>query len=174
MDELTTAVVQIEGILNSRPLTPLSNHPQDLNALTPGHFIIGEPLFSLPEPVLSETTSNRLSRLQEMKRAVQDFWRRWSKDYVSQLHQRPKWHKVSEDVKTGQLVLLKQDQLPPLQWNLGRIESTFPGSDGRVRVVQVRTARGLYKRAVTEIFVLPIVEEEHFCQPSNQPSQQPN
>lgn len=41
----------------------LSNDPTDLQALTPGHFLIGEPLNSIPEEELTETVSNRLMRL---------------------------------------------------------------------------------------------------------------
>ncbi|XP_055632589.1 uncharacterized protein LOC129773063 [Toxorhynchites rutilus septentrionalis] len=85
MDQLLTIVVQIEAILNSRPLSPISESPDDLSALTPGHFLIGVPLLSIPEPDLTELNTNRLTRLQEMKRSIQDLWRRWSRDYVSQL-----------------------------------------------------------------------------------------
>ncbi|XP_062538668.1 uncharacterized protein LOC134206940 [Armigeres subalbatus] len=52
MDQLLTVVAQIESVLNSRPLVPLSDSPDDLTALTPGHFLIGEPLVSIPEPDL--------------------------------------------------------------------------------------------------------------------------
>lgn len=157
LDEMITAVTQIESILNSRPLTQLTENADDLNALTPGHFIIGEPMFSIPEPDLTNLNVNRLNRLQELTRAVQDFWRRWSRDYLSQLHQRPKWHSETQlHPVEGAMVLMKQENLPPLQWNLGRVVQTFPGDDGRVRVVLVRTARGLFKRAITEVCTLPI------------------
>ncbi|XP_062542028.1 uncharacterized protein LOC134210018 [Armigeres subalbatus] len=92
----------------------------------------------------------------DMQRSVQDLWRCWSRDYVSQLHQRSKWRRPSADVRKGQLVLLKLDNYPSLQWPLGRIVETIAGSDGRVRVVVVKTCAGEYKRAVTEIAVLPI------------------
>ena len=54
---------------------------------------------------------------------------------------------------------MKQDNTPPLQWPLGRIIETIVGPDGHVRVVVVKTAAGTYKRAVTEIAVLPIDED---------------
>ncbi|XP_055632494.1 uncharacterized protein LOC129772975 [Toxorhynchites rutilus septentrionalis] len=156
MDQLLTIVVQIEAILNSRPLSPISESPDDLSALTPGHFLIGEPLLSIPEPDLTELNTNRLTRLQEMKRSIQDLWRRWSRDYVSQLQQRSKWKRSSTDIRNGQLVLLRQDNSPPLQWPLGRIVETTTGNDGHTRVVVVQTVSGRYKRAVTEVAVLPI------------------
>ncbi|XP_062712563.1 uncharacterized protein LOC134289882 [Aedes albopictus] len=156
MDQLLTVVAQIESVLNSRPLVPISDSPDDLSAITPGHFLIGEPLVSIPEPDLLQLSPNRVTRLQDMQRSVQDLWRCWSRDYVSQLHQRSKWRRPSLDVKKGQLVLLKEDNYPPLQWPLGRIVETITGSDGRVRVVVVRTAAGDYKRAITKVAVLPI------------------
>ncbi|XP_058449407.1 uncharacterized protein LOC131429350 [Malaya genurostris] len=96
----------------------------------------------------------------EMKRGIQDFWKRWSRDYVSELHQRSKWQYVRDEVKVGSLVLLKQENAPPLQWNLGRIVTATPGDDGHVRVVEVRTAKGIYKRAITEVYLLPLDAQE--------------
>ena len=67
---------------------------------------------------------------------------------------------VRDQVKVGSLVLLKQENLPPLSWNLGRIVAVFPGEDQHVRVVEVRTAKGLYKRAITEVYLLPLDDNE--------------
>ena len=59
-EKLNTLIIEIESIMNSRPLTPLSNDPNDLQALTPGHFLIGKLLKSLPECKFDLTPSNRL------------------------------------------------------------------------------------------------------------------
>jgi len=90
-EELSTALVRIEACLNSRPLSPLSSDPSDLQPLTPGHFLVGESLTSLPEKDLSDIKISRLDRWEMIQRSVQDFWRRWSTEYVANLQGRVKW-----------------------------------------------------------------------------------
>ncbi|GFW07489.1 hypothetical protein TNCV_3916221 [Trichonephila clavipes] len=51
------------------------------------------------------------------------------------------------------MVLVKEDNLPPLQWSLGRVVQVFPGDDGAVRVVDVKTQRGQFRRPITKYFV---------------------
>lgn len=58
--ELYTTLVQIEACVNSRPITPLSTDPMDLEALTPGHFLVGSQLMALPEPDLLAFNEGRL------------------------------------------------------------------------------------------------------------------
>jgi hypothetical protein len=67
-DELTTLLTQIEACVNSRPLCSLSDDPNDPSILTPGHFLIGSPLMSLPDPDVTELSLNRLSRWQLIQR----------------------------------------------------------------------------------------------------------
>ena len=73
-EEFMTVIVQIEACLNSRPLSPLSVDPNDLNPLTPGHFLIGAPLRSLPEPDLKNVKTGRLNRYQLLTQTMQHFW----------------------------------------------------------------------------------------------------
>ncbi|OXA47089.1 LINE-1 retrotransposable element ORF2 protein [Folsomia candida] len=144
-EEMTTITSQIESILNSRPLTPESNNPDDYNALTPGHFLIGAPLNSIPEPTLEDIKISRLSRWQLLQQMVESFWKRWSNEYLTRLQQRPKWMSKSPNISIGAMVVIKDETQPPLKWKLGRIESLHPGPDAIVRVVTVRTSTGIFK-----------------------------
>lgn len=153
-----TVLTQIEAILNSRPLTPLSSDPNDLDVLTPSHFLIGKSMTSLPDPRVIDLPLNRLSRFQFLQSLQQHFWSRWAKEYISELQKRVKWKTAQEELKAGTMVLIRDDKLPPLRWNLGRIIEVHPGKDGVVRVATIKTKCGVIKRAFAKICPLPIDE----------------
>ncbi|XP_059051881.1 uncharacterized protein LOC131846563 [Achroia grisella] len=155
-EELATLFSQIEAILNSRPLCPLSSCPDDLQPLTPGHFLIGRPLLSLPTPSLQDKNINRLNSFQRLELLRQQFWKRWQLEYVSELQQRQKWRIPDRQLQINDLVLLKEDNSPPMCWRMGRICSLFPGQDGVVRVVEIKTAAGNFRRAVK--YICPLME----------------
>lgn len=92
-EQFNTLAIEIEFILNSRPLTPLSSDPNDILALTPSRFLIGDSLSNLPEQDFSDTSTNRLSTWQHIQRTKQDFWKRWTKEYINELNIREKWSK---------------------------------------------------------------------------------
>ena len=91
VEEFSTLLCRVEGIMNSRPLTPISNDPSDVEVLTPGHFLIGWPLVALPHPDLTDLNEQRLDRWQKVEVMTQHLWKAWSRDYLSQLQARPKW-----------------------------------------------------------------------------------
>ncbi|KAG5863247.1 hypothetical protein JTB14_012535 [Gonioctena quinquepunctata] len=90
------------------------------------------------------------------KRYLQDIWSRWSKEYIGELQQRQKWKKMGPQVTKGIFVLIKDNNLPPFSWKLGRVIDTHPGEDGIIRVVSVQTSLGILRRAVSSICPLPI------------------
>lgn len=152
-----TILTQIESILNSRPICPISNDPNDLNPLTPGHFLIGTSLNALAEENVEDISTNRLNKYQQIQQVIQSFWRRWSKEYLHNLQQRHKWK--FNDLRTlqpGLLVVLREDNVHPLHWRMGRIIEVHPGSDSVARVVSVKTSTGIVKRAFSKICVLPV------------------
>lgn len=133
----------------------ISIDPNDLRALTPAHFLIGDTFTNLPELDLTELPVNRLYNWEHIQYVKQHFWKRWSKEYLNKLNVRWQFQKA-ENVKVGTMVLLKEDNSPSLHWPLGRIMEIFPGDDGVVRMVTVKTHSGVYKRSVTRVVPLPI------------------
>lgn len=153
-EEYSTILTEIEAILNSRPLTPLSNDPADLSVLTPSHFLTGDSLIQPVQHDLSNTPDNRLSHW-HLQKLRQNFWRRWQTEYLQELQRRNKWTKDRKNIELDTLVLIKEDNLSPLQWALGRIVELSPGPDGVVRVVTMRTQNGTFKRAVRNLCPIP-------------------
>ncbi|XP_046397751.1 uncharacterized protein LOC124164469 [Ischnura elegans] len=108
--------------------------------------------------VKSRSATKRLSRRQYVQQLHQHFWGRWSKEYLTGLQQRTLWIKKKPNLSPGDLVMLKEENLPPLKWNLGRVIEVYPGEDGLVRVASVKTACGVWKRAISKLCPLPTEE----------------
>lgn len=156
-EDFQTVLTQIEATLNSRPLSPLTTDPSDLNPLTPGHFIIGKPLCALPEPNYVTVPENNLSRYQRIQRLVQTFWKRWGREVIPELQRRTKWFRhLPALLRVDSVVLIQEDNLPPLQWCLGRVIEVHASSDNIPRSATVLTSNGhSIKRAVNKLCVLP-------------------
>ncbi|GFU38091.1 integrase catalytic domain-containing protein [Nephila pilipes] len=87
---------------------------------------------------------------------TQHFWNRWSSEYLTLLQSILKWRIVQRNLDIGDLVLIKHDDSPPLQWKLGNVTETFPGKDGKVRVVKVKTQTSELVRPIAKLCTLPI------------------
>lgn len=155
-EEMTTVLCQVEACLNSRPLVPIDTANPDLEILTPGHFLIGEAPVAIPNPDLRNVNVNSLTRWQFTQKLTRDFWHRWQTEYLSRLQQRPKWLKHSKELKVGDIVLIRDEILPPGKWPLGRIVEKHPGSDGVTRVYSIRCRGDIVKRSISKICLLPI------------------
>nr|XP_031842135.1 uncharacterized protein LOC116431199 [Nomia melanderi] len=160
-ENLNTLIIEIESILNSCPLTPISaDSNNDLLLLTPGHFLIGDSLTSLRERDFTDIPSNRISSWQHIQKVKQHFWNRWHREYLNELTLRNKWTKGSHPIKEGTIVLLREDNIPPMQWALGRVIKAHPGSDGIVRAVTLQTATGVLDRTTKKLVPLPYQPDE--------------
>ena len=98
-EELTTVLTQVEACLNSRPLVSLPSDGDGVEALTPGHFLIGRPLEALPDPPSACQSITVLRRWSLCQALTRHFWKRWSTDYFASLRRFSKWH-VSSRLET--------------------------------------------------------------------------
>ena len=153
-EEFSTILTQVEACLNSRPLTLLHCDYDDIEALTPGHFLIGRPVESLPDPSLSYRSISLLRRWHLCQSIVRHFWQRWSTEYVASLRRLSKWQHPTRNLQVGDMVILQDNSLVPTQWPLARVMRVHTGEDGLVRVATVKTSSGTYKRPVTKLALL--------------------
>ena len=70
-----------------------------------------------------------------------EFWTRWSSDYLQNLQKRQKWESGGVTFSVGDIVLMKESDLSRNRWPLGIIEETFPSDDSFVRKVKVVVIR---------------------------------
>lgn len=109
----------------------------------------------MPAENVLETPVGRLDRFQLIDRMVQEFWKRWHLEYLHTLQARQKWNKESPNIEIGTVVVLRVDNSPPLYWPLGVITEVFPGHDGVIRIVTVKTSKGVFTRPVVKVCPLP-------------------
>ncbi|XP_061723205.1 uncharacterized protein LOC133529500 isoform X2 [Cydia pomonella] len=96
-------------------------------------------------------------------RSLERYWRgagtrrvpRWSPE----LQKRHNWTKDGGQLKLGEMVLVKDDRLPPNQWLLGRVTQLYPGTDGISRVADVLTMSGTVRRAFNRLCPLPVEDK---------------
>ncbi|GFX32517.1 integrase catalytic domain-containing protein [Trichonephila clavipes] len=91
----------------------------------------GRSITSIVEPDLTDLNENRLDNWQKITKIIQLIWKRWSVDYLNSLQQRNKWHFEKKNAKIGDMVIIKEDNLPSCQWSLGRINNIYPGKDSK-------------------------------------------
>ena len=150
-EELSSHLVEIEVYLNSRPLCPISSGIEDLQALTPAHFLIGSSLGLIPDEEPPNVPKNRLSQFHLLQRIRNQFWNGWSVEYLHHLQEREKWRCPSENLTPGPLVLLRDDRYPPSKWPLGRVTEVHPEPDGLVRVGTIKMATLTLERHICRL-----------------------
>ncbi|KAG7197089.1 hypothetical protein KM043_015757 [Ampulex compressa] len=153
-EQVNTLLIEIEAVLNSRPLYSFSADPNDPLAITPAHLLIGRPANFLPGENLVSVPANRLTTYRFITKARQDFWNKWHKDYLHELQTRQKWSNPTGQLTIGAVVILMEDNIGCARWPLGVITEIFPGDDGVARVATVKTASDVYKRNITRLYPL--------------------
>ena len=145
-DELLTLVTEVEGVLNSRPLTYV--YDGDVaEPLTPSHLLIGYRILTLPNASVpagtddNYTPENLTCRAAHLTRTLEKFWKRWKREYLLELgefHRTRQQGGATHPLQPGDIVTVYAEGHPRGMWRLGRIEELIPGSDGRVQGVHVK------------------------------------
>ena len=153
-EEFSTVITQIEACLNSRPIVALSCNDDEIEALTPGHFLIGRPIEALPDSSFSYRTISLLRRWHLCQTLTRQFWQRWSQEYLASLRKYAKWHKPMRNLSVGDVVVLHESGLVQTKWPLGRVIKVYNGKDGLVRVADIKTQTGVFKRPIHKLALL--------------------
>lgn len=137
-EEFATVLSNTEACMNSRPICGRSDDLENIDVLTPGHFLIGQALLAPPQPLVSEEIKNYRNRWTLVQTLTEQLWRRWSTEYLVELQQRHKWKENSVNAKPGDIVAVKDENLGQRNWLVGRIKEVQMGTDGRARVATIR------------------------------------
>ena len=149
-----TVLCEAEAMLNDRPITKLSEDPNDLEALTPNHLLLmkGKPV--LPPGLFERTDLYANRRWKQVQYIANLFWKRWVHEYLPLLQERQKWMKEKRSFKPGDIVVVVDSTAPRGSWLLGRILKTYPDKRGLVRSVSLQTKTSRIERPVTKICLL--------------------
>ena len=153
-DGLRTLFCEVEAILNSRPLTTVSQDPRDMEPLTPNHLLLQRSGVPLPPGLFDEADGAGRRRWKQVQYLADLFWRRWRREYLPLLQIRTKWLRQSPNLSVGDTVILVEENAPRCHWSLGRIVEVFVGSDGLVRSAKVRTSSTTVERPVTKLVLI--------------------
>ena len=152
--QLLTLLTEAESIINSRPLTHLSEDVNDLGALKPNQILLGRHRNWASITDIEDCDITSRKKYKQVQAIANNFWSRWKKEYLPTLVKRVKWRRKKPSYAVGELVLLQDDDVKRGKWPLARVTKVMPGSDDIVRTVEVRTRSGTYTRPVAKLFKL--------------------
>ncbi|TWW77718.1 hypothetical protein D4764_12G0011080 [Takifugu flavidus] len=156
---LQTVLVEVEGILNAKPLGYVSSDLADPDPITPSILLMGRYDVSLPQVIYdsNDTLGNRRWRHSQV--LVDRFWTRFISHYLPSLQERQKWQRDGKHLEPNQVVLIVDPQLPRALWPVGKVTATYPGADGRIRTAAIEVKDRTYIRPVARLVQLPKLED---------------
>ncbi|XP_070535105.1 uncharacterized protein [Ptychodera flava] len=153
-EALRTLFCEVEAIINSRPITRLSEDPNDLEALTPNHLLMLKPKQALPPGLFQKNDNYVRRRWRQVQYLTDIFWKRWMKEYLPLLQERQKWLEIRRNLNVGDVVLIVDNTAPRNSWSMGRITEVMKDKKGLVRFAEVKTRATTLRRPVDKLCVL--------------------
>ena len=151
---LQTVFCEVENLVNSRPITKVSDDPED-GALTPNHVLIMTSNSPEEAATLCSGASVR-GKVRRIRAYLDCFWDKWVREYLLEQQQRHTWDRTRTDFRVGELVVIQESGVARGHWPLGRIKEVVKGRDDRVRSVLVKTMTSEYHRPVCKIVKLEL------------------
>ena len=156
---LSTLCCEIENILNNRPLTQISDQPNDLEYLTPNHLLLLGSSAKCAPGVFTNDSIYLRKKWKQLQYFANLFWSRWSKQYLAMLQERQKWQQPQHNLKENDIVLLVENT-PRNAWSLGRVVNAIQDTNGLVRIVRVKTKNKILERPVHKLCLFLEANEE--------------
>jgi hypothetical protein len=159
-ESFRTLLCEVEAIVNSRPLTSVSDNPDDLDPLTPNHLLTMKSVILAPPGQFQRDDIYLRKRWRRVQYLANQFWTRWRREYLLTLQQRTKWNQPRRSLHVGDVVLLVDDTISRNHWSMGRITKTEPDKKGFVRSVHVKTQSSGFRRPIDKLVLLLPIEEQ--------------
>ena len=160
-EEMLTLLCDCEAVVNGRPLTYLSDDPNELKPLTPAHFI--QDLTKRETVDLDLIDSQHLlKRVRYLHTLRQNLRKRFYKEYLGELVRNPKSVSKRRTVSPGDIVLVESKNPNKMSWPLAQVIELFPGKDNVERVAKLRVANGEILRPLQRIFPLELSSMDNF------------
>lgn len=122
----------------------------DSTPLKPNDILIpGDAMECQQGYFLQDEISKKSWRTQQF--LIECFWRRFLNEYIPTLLLKSKWIKEAPNLKVGDVVFLKTEEIRKGKWPLGVIKEVYPGPDGIVRVADVLTNHGTFKKPLIQL-----------------------
>ncbi|XP_058447479.1 uncharacterized protein LOC131427913 [Malaya genurostris] len=158
-ETLETIILEAEGVVNSRPLTYVPLESAEAESLTPSHFLLyGSSGITQPPTDFSQSGPVLRDSWKLAQHLVDEFWRRWIKEYVPMLTRRTKWFDPVRPIQEGDLVLVIDDSKRNL-WERGIVRDVITGKDGQVRSAVVQTTSGIKRRSAVRLALLEVAKK---------------
>ncbi len=160
---LSTLMAEVTAIVNNRPLTPVSEDPEAPEILTPFTLLTQKSTVLTGTPGRFTSEDLHAAQWRQVQYLANIFWSRWRREFLPLLQTRRKWQHDQPNLREGDLVLLRSKEIVRNMWPLARITKVHESADGKVRKVELMTAKdGVkreYTRPVTEVILLRTVDE---------------
>ncbi|KAE8278093.1 hypothetical protein D5F01_LYC23850 [Larimichthys crocea] len=157
---LSTVLMEVEGILNSKPLGYSSSDLADPDPVTPNLLLMGRRDASLPQAAYGSSELLGRRRWRHSQVLADRFWSQFTRQYLPDLQRRQKWRTPTVDLAVDQVVMVVDSQLPRALWPIGKVTKVHPSDDGTVRSADVNIKGAVYTRPVTKLVLLPKMPED--------------